>query len=76
MDLSATQVSEVALASTRRDLTVLAYQLTSAVGRLNAESLGTSPVIYDPTLDTEQARRMVCGRPAGRDEVHCFFGRR
>lgn len=49
--------SEVALASTRRDLTVLAYQLIAAVGRLNAESLGTSPVIYDPTLNTEQVRR-------------------
>jgi outer membrane protein len=48
--------SEVNLASTRRNMLVASYGLLSTIGRLNAQELAVSALVYDPEEHYHQAR--------------------
>jgi outer membrane protein len=49
--------SEVTLVTDRRNLVVASYSLLSTIGRLNAQELGVSGVIYDPEQHYQEVRR-------------------
>jgi outer membrane protein len=40
--------SEVNLVTTKRNLVVASYNVLSTIGRLNAQELGVSSLVYDP----------------------------
>jgi outer membrane protein len=49
--------SEVTLVTDRRNLVVASYSLLSTIGRLNAQELGVSGIIYDPEQHYQEVRR-------------------
>jgi outer membrane protein len=49
--------SEVNLVSTRRNLVVASYSVLSTIGRLNAQELGVTALVYDPEENYNQVRR-------------------
>jgi outer membrane protein len=53
--------SQVQVVTTRRNLIVAAYAVQSAVGRLDALSLGTISLVYDPGEYYQDARRKWWG---------------
>ncbi len=53
--------SEVALATTRRNVVVSAYTLLVAIGRLDASSLGVVDYVYDPEEHYFEVRRKWFG---------------
>jgi outer membrane protein len=53
--------SEVTLASTRRDLVVVTYQVLALIGRLNVSELGIGSLAYDPARHTDEVRRKWFG---------------
>jgi outer membrane protein len=48
--------SEVTLVTDRRNVVVASYALVSAIGRLNAQELGVSALIYDPEQHYQEVR--------------------
>jgi outer membrane protein len=48
--------SEVTLATDRRNVVVASYTLVSAIGRLNAQELGVSALVYDPEQHYQEVR--------------------
>lgn len=58
----------VALETTRRDLTVAAYQMLAALGRLNAERLSLMSEVYDPKAHYAQVREQWFGWTITGDE--------
>ena len=48
--------SEVTLATDRRNLVVASYALLSTIGRLNAQELGVSGIVYDPEEHYREVR--------------------
>ena len=48
--------SEVTLVTDRRNVVVASYALVSAIGRLNAQELGVSSLIYDPEQHYQEVR--------------------
>ena len=54
-------VAEVQLATTQRDVIVNSYALIAAVGRLNAQEMGLTSVVYDPDLHYHEVRRKWFG---------------
>jgi outer membrane protein len=48
--------SEVTLATDRRNVVVASYALVGAIGRLNAQELGVSSLVYDPEQHYQQVR--------------------
>jgi outer membrane protein len=48
--------SEVTLATDRRNVVVASYALVSAIGRLNAQELGVSSLVYDPEQHYQEVR--------------------
>ncbi len=53
--------SQVQLVTTRRNLIVAAYTLQSAIGRLDAQSLGVASLVYDPEQHYFEVRRKWWG---------------
>jgi outer membrane protein len=53
--------SEVALATTRRDLIVFAYAALVSIGRLTAQDLGLSTLVYEPEVHYHEVRRKAWG---------------
>ena len=53
--------SQVALVGTRRDMVVASFTLYSAVGRLDAASLGLPVDYYDPTEHYKRVKRKLFG---------------
>jgi outer membrane protein len=53
--------SEVTLASTRRDLVVVTYQVLALIGRLDVAELGVASLVYDPARHTDEVRRKWFG---------------
>ena len=49
--------SEVTLVTDRRNLVVASYSVLSTIGRLNAQELGVSGIIYDPEQHYQEVRR-------------------
>jgi outer membrane protein len=49
--------SEVNLVTTRRNLVVASYTVLSSIGRLNAQELAVSSVVYDPEKHYSEVRR-------------------
>jgi outer membrane protein len=49
--------AEVNLATDRRNLMVASYSLLSTIGRLNAQELGVSSLVYDPEAHYGEVRR-------------------
>jgi outer membrane protein len=48
--------SEVTLATDRRNVVVASYTVVSAIGRLNAQELGVSSLVYDPEQHYQEVR--------------------
>ncbi len=48
--------SEVTLATDRRNVVVASYALVAAIGRLNAQELGVSSLVYDPEQHYQEVR--------------------
>jgi len=48
--------SEVTLVTDRRNVVVASYTVVSAVGRLNAQELGVSSLVYDPEQHYQEVR--------------------
>jgi outer membrane protein len=48
--------SEVTLVTDRRNVVVASYTLVSAIGRLNAQELGVSALVYDPEQHYQEVR--------------------
>ncbi len=48
--------AEVQLATDRRNVVVAAYTVVSAIGRLNAQELGVSSLVYDPEQHYQEVR--------------------
>jgi outer membrane protein len=48
--------SEVTLVTDRRNVVVASYTLVAAVGRLNAQELGVSSLVYDPEQHYQEVR--------------------
>jgi outer membrane protein len=48
--------SEVTLVTDRRNVVVASYALVSAIGRLNAQELGASALVYDPEQHYQEVR--------------------
>jgi len=65
--------SQVALVTARRDTIVQAYTLLAAIGRLNAQELELTNVVYDPEVNYHEVRRKWWGlsitHADGRHEV-------
>jgi outer membrane protein len=53
--------SQVALVTTRHDTIVQAYTLLAAIGRLNAQELELTSVVYDPEANYQDVRRKWWG---------------
>ena len=49
--------SEVTLATDRRNLVVASYTLLSTIGRLNAQELSVTALVYDPEQHYNEVRR-------------------
>jgi len=60
--------SQVQLETTRRDLVVAAYSLLSAMGRLDAASLGVADLVYDPEQHYGEVRRKWWGISITRED--------
>lgn len=56
--------AEIRLAAARRDEVVAAYQLVSAVGRLDAQQLALPVDVYDPSVDYDAVRSRWFGTDA------------
>jgi outer membrane protein len=65
--------SQVSLVTAKRDTVVQAYALLAAIGRLNAQELELTAVVYDPEVNYQQVRRQWWGlsitHADGRHEV-------
>jgi outer membrane protein len=48
--------SEVALVTDRRNVVVASYRVVAAIGRLNAQELGVSSLVYDPEQHYQEVR--------------------
>jgi outer membrane protein len=48
--------AQVTLVTDRRNVVVASYALVSAIGRLNAQELGVSALIYDPEQHYQEVR--------------------
>ncbi len=48
--------AEVTLATDRRNVVVASYQVVAAIGRLNAQELGVSSLVYDPEQHYQEVR--------------------
>jgi outer membrane protein len=62
--------SQVQLVVTRRNLIVAAYSLQSAMGRLDALSLGVTSLVYDPEQHYFEVRRKWWGLSITHDDGH------
>ncbi|MDX2308247.1 MAG: TolC family outer membrane protein [Hyphomicrobium sp.] len=60
--------SQVELARTRRDLIVAAYTVQSTIGRLDAQSLGVTSLVYDPEQHYYEVRRKWWGLSITHDD--------
>ena len=49
--------SEVNLVTDKRNVVVASYSVLSAVGRLNAQEIGTAGLVYDPETHYDDVRR-------------------
>lgn len=69
--------AEVKLESTKRNTTLIAYQVVAAIGRLNVAELGAVGTVYDPAVHTDEVRRKWFGiditHDDGRHERHDFW---
>jgi outer membrane protein len=48
--------AEVTLVTDRRNVVVASYTVVSAIGRLNAQELGVSSLVYDPEQHYQEVR--------------------
>ena len=48
--------AEVTLVTDRRNVVVASYTLLAAIGRLNAQELGVSSLVYDPEQHYKEVR--------------------